>query len=88
MLDIVRRHVPTLRQLGLATERAATLLRAADGSLIEVFEWASPAAINAAHEHPVVQAMWAEFDAACEHVKLAALAETQALFAEFTPLDA
>ena len=87
LLDTVRRHVPTLQRLGLATDRAPTLLQAADGTLVEVFEWASSAAITAAHAHPEVQALWAEFDATCEHVKLSQLAEAQQLFAEFTPLD-
>ena len=87
MLDTVRRHVPTLQRLGLATDRLPTTLQAADGTLLEVFEWASAQAIQAAHAHPEVQAMWAEFDAACEHVALSQLPEAQQLFAEFTPFD-
>ncbi len=87
LLDTVRRHVPTLQRLGLASDRTPTTLQAADGTLLEVFEWASAAAIAAAHSHPEVQAMWAEFDVACEHVPLSKLPEAQRLFAEFTPLD-
>lgn len=87
LLDTVRGHVPTLQRLGLATDRAPTTLQAADGTLLEVFEWASAQAMAAAHHHPEVQAMWAAFDAACEHVQLGQLAEAQQLFAEFTPLD-
>ncbi len=63
-------------------------LRAADGTLVEIFEWASAAAIDSAHSHPEVQKMWAAFASACEHVKLGALPEAQNLFAEFSPLDA
>lgn len=87
LLALVRAHVPTLRRLGLVTDRAPTLLQAADGTLVEVFEWASAAAIAAAHHEAEVLAMWAAFGAACEIVKLPELAETQQLFAEFTPLD-
>ena len=29
---------------------------------------------------------WAEFEAACDHVPLASLAESQNLFAEFEPI--
>ena len=83
---LVLGHVPALRHLGLVTDRAPTLLRAADGSFVEVFEWASAAAIDAAHSHPEVHTMWAAFGAACEIVKLSQLAEAQNLFAEFTPL--
>ena len=85
---LVRGHVPALCRLGLATDRAPTMLRAADGSLVEVFEWASAAAIHAAHSHPEVHKMWAAFGAACDYVKLSQLAEAQNLFAEFAPLDA
>jgi catechol 2,3-dioxygenase-like lactoylglutathione lyase family enzyme len=87
LLDLVRRHVPELRRLGLATERAPMSMRAADGTLVEVFEWASAQAIADAHEHPEVHKMWAAFGAACEYVKLSQLAEAQQLFAEFTLLD-
>jgi uncharacterized glyoxalase superfamily protein PhnB len=87
LLELVRRHVPTLRRLGLATDRAPTLLQAADGTLVEVFEWASADAIAAAHQQAEVLALWQAFGAACEIVKLPQLAETQQLFAEFTPVD-
>ena len=50
LLDIVRRHVPTLRQEGLVTERPALVMKAEDGTLVEVFEWASQDAKNQAHE--------------------------------------
>ena len=87
LLQLVRGHVPALRRLGLATDRAPIVMRAADGTLVEVFEWASAAAIEAAHGHPEVHAMWAAFGAACEIVKFSGLAEAQNLFAEFGPPD-
>ena len=86
LLGLVRSHVPTLRRLGLATDRAPYSMRAADGTLVEVFEWSSAKAIAAAHEQPEVHAMWAAFGAACTCVKVSELAEAQQLFAEFTPL--
>jgi uncharacterized glyoxalase superfamily protein PhnB len=87
LLELVRGHVPALRQLGLATDRAPYSMRAADGTLVEVFEWASAKAIAAAHEHPEVHKMWAAFGATCDCVKVSQLAEAQSLFAEFSPLD-
>ncbi len=86
LLALVRSHVPRLQRLGLATDHAPLAMRAADGTLVEVFEWASAAAIEAAHSHPEVHKMWAEFGAACDIVKLSQLAELQHLFAEFGPL--
>lgn len=86
LLELVRDHVPALQRLGLATDRAPFAMQAADGSFVEVFEWTSAAAIEAAHSHPEVHKMWAAFGAACEYVRLSQLAEAQNLFAEFAPL--
>lgn len=86
LLDLVRGHVPALRRLGLVTDRAPYCMRAANGTLVEVFEWASAKAIEAAHENPQVHRIWAAFGAACSYVKLSELAEAQQLFAEFEPL--
>lgn len=86
LLAAVRRHLDVLRAEGLVTERAPYVLRAADGTILEVFEWRSPEAIQRAHGNPAVQALWAEFGAACEYTPLARLAEAQQLFAEFEPV--
>ena len=45
----MRDHLPVLRGQGLATDRPSIVLRASDGTLVEIFEWASQAAIDAAH---------------------------------------
>ena len=87
LIDMVRGRVPALRRLGLVTERAPYCMRVADGTLVEVFEWASARAIEAAHESPEVRQMWAAFGAVCSYVKLSELTEAQNLFAEFGPLD-
>ena len=87
LLELVRGHVPRLRALGLVSDRAPLAMRAADGTLVEVFEWASAEAIARAHGEPEVHIMWADFGAACDIVKLTDLAETQQLFAEFTALE-
>lgn len=61
-------------------------MKAADGTILEVFEWRSAQAIERAHHEPAVLALWAEFEAACEYVPLTSLAESQAPFAEFDAL--
>jgi catechol 2,3-dioxygenase-like lactoylglutathione lyase family enzyme len=86
LLALVRGHVPALQRLGLATDRAPFIMQAADGSIVEVFEWASAEAVSQAHQRPEVQAMWVRFDAACQHGRLAALAEAAGPFAEFRAL--
>lgn len=55
---LVADHVPILRRLGLATDRPALAMRAADGTVIEVFEW-QPGGIERAHADPQAGALWA-----------------------------
>ena len=87
LLALVRARVPTLRQEGLVTERAPVIMRARDGTIIEVSEWKSREAIDAAHQNPNVLAMWNKFFALCDCVPLNALAEAEEMFAGFEPLD-
>ena len=61
LLSLVRARVPTLRQEGLVTARVPVIMRAQDGTIIEVSEWKSRAAIDAAHQTPNVLAMWDKF---------------------------
>lgn len=83
----VRDHHHLLRSEGLATDRHPIVMRAKDGTILEVFEWASPAAIEEAHSNPRVQAMWGRFAKVCDYVPLNSLAEAADMFAEFEPLD-
>ena len=55
-------------------------MRSMDGTVIEVFEWASEAAIAAAHENTNVQQMWAAYADACDYLPLAELPECSDLF--------
>jgi len=82
---LVVEHVPYLRRLGLATDRPETMMRAKDGTLIEVFEWRD-GGIAAAHQDARVHDLWARFGAVCDHVPLASLDEAKGLFAGFSPL--
>ena len=83
LLSEVRDHHPLLRSEGLATDRRPVLMRAADGTLIEIFEWASPAAIQEAHENARVQEMWERFAKCCDYVPLGGLSEAGSVFSEF-----
>ena len=87
LLAEVRDHVHLLRSEGLATDRYPIVMRAKGGAILEVFEWASPAAIEEAHSNPRVQAMWGRFANCCDYVPLNSLAEAAEMFAEFEPLD-
>jgi quinol monooxygenase YgiN len=83
LLACARDHLPILRAEGLATERPALVLRAADGSLLEIFEWVSHAAIEAAHTNPRVLALWKRYEACCDYVTLGDLAEAKSMFPHF-----
>src|ERR1700681_578337 len=87
LLELTREHVPLLRSQGLATERESYVMTAADGTIVEVFEWKSAAAIAAAHQNPVWVAMCGRYSEACEYIRLADLAEGQNMFAEFESVD-
>ena len=79
----VAKHLQVLAKEQLITDRSAYVMRAADGTIVEVFEWLSAEAIKKAHSNPAVLALWSEFAAVCEYVPLATLAESKQMFAEF-----
>jgi quinol monooxygenase YgiN len=85
-LGLVRDCVPTLRKEGLVTDRAPTIMRARDGTIIEVSEWKSHEAIDAAHKNPIVLAMWNKFFEACDCVPLNTLSESAEMFVGFEPV--
>lgn len=82
---LVRDHVPTLRALGLATDRAPILMRAADGAVLEVFEWVEGGSARA-HGVPEVLALWERFSSACDFTTLRDIPESADMFATFKPL--
>jgi hypothetical protein len=86
LLELIRQHLPVLRAQGLATDRPSYAMRAADGTIVEVFEWKSQAAIDGAHGNPVVAKMWERFAEACDYIPLKSLKEAGDLFASFEPL--
>jgi hypothetical protein len=86
LLELTREHLPILRSQGLATDRPSYVMRASDGTIIEVFEWKSAEAIAAAHQNPVWQAMCGRYSEACEYISLENLSESKNMFAEFEPV--
>jgi len=87
LLAIVRSRVPTLRKEGLVTDRVPVSMRAKNGTLIEVSEWKSREAIDAAHKNPTVLALWDRFFAVCDCVPLQTLPESSEMFAGFEPVE-
>ena len=69
-LKLVRNRVPTLQKEQLVTDRKPIMMRARDGTIIEVSEWKSQEAIDAAHKNPNVLTMWNKFFTICDCVPL------------------
>ena len=86
LLALTREHLPLLRAEGLATSRPATVCQAADGTLIEVFEWHAGGA-QKAHSNPRVLELWGRYSAVCEAVPLNTIEESKMMFAGFTPIE-
>lgn len=84
--NLVKSRVPSLRTEGLVTDRIPTIMRARDGTIIEVSEWRSQQAIEAAHENPNVLVMWNRFFEVCDCTPLNTLSESAELFAGFEPI--
>jgi hypothetical protein len=83
LLDLVRNHLPPLREQGLVTNRDSIVMRTADGTIIEVFEWVSQEAIAGAHSNPAVLDLWKRFEAVCWYETPANLAEFKNMFSHF-----
>jgi quinol monooxygenase YgiN len=86
-LDLVRSRVPTLHKEELVTDRAPVIMRARDGTIIEVSEWKSQEAIDAAHKNPNVLVMWNRFFEVCDCIPLNTLSESAEMFAGFEPVS-
>ena len=79
-------HWSTLRSEALVTDRIPIIAQAADGTVVEVFEWVSAQAMEAAHTNPTVARMWARYAEVCDYVPIAEVPEASQLFSFLTPL--
>jgi hypothetical protein len=86
LLELVRNHLAPLRSQGLVTARPPIVMRTADGTIVEVFEWVSQEAIAGAHHNEAVIDLWKRFEAVCWYETPANLAEFQRMFSHFEPV--
>jgi quinol monooxygenase YgiN len=86
-LELVKRHLPVLRELQLATDRSNFIARSKDGTIIEVFEWTSVNAIDAAHQHPAVADIWEKMTLIADFIAMKALPEAKKPFSGFEILN-
>ena len=62
------------------------MMRTADGTIVEVFEWVSQEAIAGAHHNEAVLRLWQRFEAVCSYEIPANLPEFQKMFSHFEPV--
>jgi hypothetical protein len=83
LMKLVERHLPKLRELGFATERENYIAKSQDGTIIEVFEWESMSAVNAAHQHPAISDIWEKMTLVADFLPINKLSEFNGPFADF-----
>ena len=82
---LIDRHLPALRAEGLITDRPPVLMRAADGTYIEMFEWVDGGA-ERAHHTPAVMAVWGPMGEIADFPALKDLPEAAGRFPHFHAL--
>lgn len=87
LLGCLKDHMAVLRTQKLITARKPIIMRAKDGTIVEVFEWKSAKAIEEAHRNPVVAKLWERYNQCCTYHKFNDLAEAEQVFAGFEPVD-
>src|SRR5688572_32890070 len=84
---LLSEHMPILKGEELITDRKPVVMQAADKTIVEVFEWRSKKAIEAAHTNAVVQKLWERFNEVCDYEIPSNVEEFQSLFSEFEPVN-
>ena len=85
--QLITGHWNVLNSLNLVSDRKPVIMKSADNSFIEVFEWQSERAIELAHELKEVQIMWDNFSNLCDFVPASEISELSQLFSEFSPVN-
>ncbi|MFE1245364.1 hypothetical protein ACFW35_14640 [Fictibacillus sp. NPDC058756] len=83
--EVLKNHIKTLEAEELITSREPIRAVAADGTVIEIFEWKSEQAKDAAHESPIVMKVWNEIMEIAEIKSPSSLAEANHPFPNFAP---
>ena len=84
---LIKDHAPTLRRLDLITGRPAVVMKAKDGSYIEICEWATPDSGQLAHGHPEVAKIWQAMGEVADFLHFEDLEESKVRFPHFKPVD-
>jgi len=85
--QLIEQHLPTLKRLGLITDRPGILAKAADGTYLEIAEWCDEQAAGKAHRAPEVGKIWQAMSEICDFPGLADLPEANKPFPNFTAIE-
>ena len=83
VLELTDRHLHALRASRLITTYPHTAMQAEDGTVIEIFEWASVEAARKAETDTRIQEVWRKFAELADFVPLSSVQETTRPFAHF-----
>ena len=87
LLAAVRKNTPLLHSLGLITDRPSIIMKSANGTILEVFEWKSKPAKVKAHKNPEVMALGNRTMELGKNIPLKKMGEASDVFANFKPLS-
>ena len=85
--ELMNTHLPILKKEGLVRDKESYIMEAADGTIVEVFEWLSEEATRQAHTNPAVLKMWGEYAEICDYIPIGTLPEGVNLFSGFKALN-
>jgi quinol monooxygenase YgiN len=86
-IELIREHQVALRDEGLITARDIIEMEAADGTLLELFEWKSEEASRSAHTNDQIQSIWARMGEIGSFPMAKDVAEYNSPFAHFMPKE-
>lgn len=85
--EILKEHLPILKEYGLISAKETYTIRAKDGTIIEIFEWLSEEAKVIAHQHPAMRQLWGRMMAICTFPAMQDLDESKKSFPNFEIVD-
>ena len=63
------------------------MLQSENGIIMQTWEWESEKAMQVAHEHPAIRAIWGELESLCQFISLKELTESTTRFPSFKILE-
>ena len=87
LMELVKCHIPTLRENGLITDKTSYTAISADGTVIEVFEWVNNDAVRTAHSHPAISAIWDKMIEVADFIPMKDLPEAGRPFPGFAMME-